>query len=330
MTFAVAVMWASTSRTVQSLHRDGVAHCCSLIGARSAASAARVVADDGPDVDAGHVTTSLCRAVATLSTIRGTGRATPGAPGRRETISVRAVPGVSQPPSCASTTRASTPSSPPPARSGPTSGTAPPAATWTASDLARHVLAVARWYHDWLDRAERGDAAPPFGVSELAARNAAALEELAGLDGAEAVARFVTTAHAYRDRLPAHWDLPYGYPRGTVTAGLHAAMAACEWHLHAWDLAHAVGAGPPALRSGRALRGRRGVPRGRRGRREGDGWRRCWSRSGPGCAPGRRCSGAPAGPRARTTDAQRQPTRRRTWERHRPAARALEGADRAR
>jgi hypothetical protein len=41
VTFAVAVMWASTSRTVQSLHRDGVAHCCSLIGARSAASAAR-------------------------------------------------------------------------------------------------------------------------------------------------------------------------------------------------------------------------------------------------------------------------------------------------
>ena len=32
---------------------------------------------------------------------------------------------------------------------------------WTAADLARHVLAVAGWYHDWLDRAEHGDAEPP-------------------------------------------------------------------------------------------------------------------------------------------------------------------------
>jgi len=114
---------------------------------------------------------------------------------------------------------------------------------WTARDLARHVLAVAGWYHDWLDRAERGDAAAPFAVTELGPRNAAALEGLSGLEGTEAVRRFVTRAGAYRDRLPARWDLPYGYPRGTVTAGLHAGTAACEWHLHAWDLAHASGHG---------------------------------------------------------------------------------------
>jgi len=114
---------------------------------------------------------------------------------------------------------------------------------WTASDLARHVLAVAQWYERWLDRAERGDAAPPFGLSELATRNAAQLEELRALDGPEAVTRFVATARAYRARLPSGWDLPFGYPRGTVTAGLHAGVAACEWHLHAWDLAHAAGLG---------------------------------------------------------------------------------------
>ncbi len=112
---------------------------------------------------------------------------------------------------------------------------------WTASDLARHVLAVAQWYHGWLDRAERGDATPPFAVSELAPRNATALEELSALDGPEAVSRFVSVAGRYRARLPETWDLPYGYPRGTVTAGLHAGTAACEWHLHAWDLAHASG-----------------------------------------------------------------------------------------
>ena len=33
---------------------------------------------------------------------------------------------------------------------------------WTASDLARHVLAVAQWYECWLDRAERGDAGTPL------------------------------------------------------------------------------------------------------------------------------------------------------------------------
>ena len=126
---------------------------------------------------------------------------------------------------------------------GPDEWGRPACGAWAASELARHVLAVAQWYEGWLDRAERGDTAPPFDVSELAARNAAALEELSGLDGPEAVSRFVTAAGRYRARLPARWDLPYGYPRGTVTAGLHAGTAACEWHLHAWDLAHATGHG---------------------------------------------------------------------------------------
>jgi len=126
---------------------------------------------------------------------------------------------------------------------GPGDWGRPACGTWTAGDVARHVLAVAQWYEDWLDRAQLGDAAPPFGVAELAARNAAALEELPGLDGAGAVSWFATVARRYRARLPGQWDLPYGYPRGTVTAGLHAGTAACEWHLHAWDLAHAAGLG---------------------------------------------------------------------------------------
>jgi len=126
---------------------------------------------------------------------------------------------------------------------GPDEWHHPACGAWAASDLARHVLAVAQWYEGWLERAERGDAAPPFGVSELAARNAAALGELSALDGPEAVSRFVSVAGRYRARLPERWDLPYGYPRGTVTAGLHAGTAACEWHLHAWDLAHVSGRG---------------------------------------------------------------------------------------
>ena len=128
-------------------------------------------------------------------------------------------------------------------RLGPGAWTLPACGVWTTAELARHVLAVAGWYHDWLDQAEHGDARPPFGAADLAVRNAQALAALSGLEGPIALARFVERARTYRDRLPARWDLPFGYPRGTVTAGLHAAVAACEWHLHTWDVARAQGGG---------------------------------------------------------------------------------------
>ena len=108
--------------------------------------------------------------------------------------------------------------------------------TWTASDLAGHLLCVARWYHDWLDRAEAGDPSPPFPVSELAARNQAAIDGLPATSGSARLALFSEEARRYATRLPAVWDLAYGYPFGTATAGLHAGAAASEWHLHAWDL----------------------------------------------------------------------------------------------
>jgi uncharacterized protein (TIGR03083 family) len=114
---------------------------------------------------------------------------------------------------------------------------------WSAALLTRHVAAVAGWYNEWLDRAERGDAAPPFRADDLASQNDRALAALAETTGPAALELFVTRASSYRARLPAAWDLPYGYPRGTVTAGLHAATAATEWHLHAWDLARSVGSG---------------------------------------------------------------------------------------
>jgi hypothetical protein len=113
--------------------------------------------------------------------------------------------------------------------------------TWTAADLARHVLAVAGWYHAWLDRAEHGDADPPFSATDLAAQNDQALRAMSGLEGPAAVEQFVQRAGTYRARVSLRWDLAYGYPRGTVTAGLHAGVAACEWHLHTWDLASAGG-----------------------------------------------------------------------------------------
>lgn len=120
----------------------------------------------------------------------------------------------------------------------------PACGTWTGTELARHVLSVIGWYHDWLDRAEAGDSSPAFAIDDLAARNARDLADLAqhgGLSGPEATQRFRMRAERYAERLEDTWDLPFGYPRGTVTAGLHAGLACFEWQAHAWDLAHAAG-----------------------------------------------------------------------------------------
>jgi hypothetical protein len=120
----------------------------------------------------------------------------------------------------------------------------PACGEWTATQLARHVLAVVGWYHDWLDRAEAGDPSPAFPIEDLDARTARDQVDMAAhgaLDGPAATERFRERAELYADRLVDRWDLPYGYPRGTVTAGLHAGMAAVEWHAHTWDLAHSNG-----------------------------------------------------------------------------------------
>jgi hypothetical protein len=112
---------------------------------------------------------------------------------------------------------------------------------WTGTELAGHLVTVIGWYHDWLDRAEAGDASSAFPASELDVRTAAALAALPTGTGPDRIAEFTTRADAYRARLQTAWDLPYGYPRGTVTAGAHAAVEAWEWHVHAWDFASAVG-----------------------------------------------------------------------------------------
>jgi hypothetical protein len=107
---------------------------------------------------------------------------------------------------------------------------------WSATDTARHLLVVARWYHSWLDRALAGDSSRPFDGSEIDAHNEQALAELDGMSGERAIADFADAALSYLERAEANWDVPFGYPFGVVTAGLHCGAAASEWHLHAWDL----------------------------------------------------------------------------------------------
>jgi uncharacterized protein (TIGR03083 family) len=117
----------------------------------------------------------------------------------------------------------------------------PACGEWTAEETARHVLSVAGWYHDWLDRALEGTSSVPFDASDMDLHTAAALASAGDIDGPTAVARFVDGADRYADRVIEHWDVPYGYPAGVVTAGLHFGVAATEWHIHAWDLSGPTG-----------------------------------------------------------------------------------------
>ena len=112
---------------------------------------------------------------------------------------------------------------------------------WTAADTARHLVAVVEWYDDWLDRAIAGDASVPFGEDEFERRNRLGIDRHLDLDGPATIGRFSTSAEAYLSRVVAEWDRPFGYPGGTVTAGIHCAIAATEWHLHAWDLSSVRG-----------------------------------------------------------------------------------------
>jgi hypothetical protein len=111
---------------------------------------------------------------------------------------------------------------------------------WDASMLIGHVVCVVRWHHAWLDRAQNGEVSLPWPTAELPARNQAALDHLEIVGGASRLSSFHSATRRYADRVATHWDLPYAYPGGVVTAGVHALLAAGEWHLHAWDLARAI------------------------------------------------------------------------------------------
>ncbi len=113
---------------------------------------------------------------------------------------------------------------------------APVCGKWTAAETLRHLVGVIGWYDEWLDRALEGDSTTPFAEDEFSSRNDGLIAERAGLSGPEAAEVFVQAASAYGERVIENWDVAYGFPLGTVTAGLHLGVAAAEWHLHAWDL----------------------------------------------------------------------------------------------
>jgi uncharacterized protein (TIGR03083 family) len=125
-----------------------------------------------------------------------------------------------------------------------------PCAEWRADDLAGHLRCMADDYHEYLDDAPASRLArllatgiPPDTLArKLARQNAAELAALPDAPGPEHIAAFAESARLYARRLPAPWDRPHHwYGETVVTVGSMAGWVCAEWHLHAWDLARALG-----------------------------------------------------------------------------------------
>ena len=125
-----------------------------------------------------------------------------------------------------------------------------PCPEWRAADLAGHLRCVADDYHEYLDAApvSRLSRLMATGASaqsiarKLARQNAAELAALPDVAPAEHIAEFARSATRYAARVGPLSLLPHHSYRGRVisVAGM-ACAASVEWHLHAWDLACALG-----------------------------------------------------------------------------------------
>jgi hypothetical protein len=116
--------------------------------------------------------------------------------------------------------------------------------------VAGHLRCVADDFNEYLDEAPVSryarlmatGAHPDTLGRKLARQNAAELAALADAPPAEHIAAFASSARSYAHRPSAVWDLPHHQYRDTVvTVGGMAGAACAEWHLHAWDLAIALG-----------------------------------------------------------------------------------------
>jgi Mycothiol maleylpyruvate isomerase N-terminal domain len=130
-------------------------------------------------------------------------------------------------------------------------GAQTPCPEWRAFELAAHVRCVADDLHEYLDDAPMSryarlmatGAHPDSLTRKLARQNAAELASLPDAPPHEHIAAFAGSARRYATRLGSVWDLPHHQYRDTVvTVGGMAGAACAEWHLHASDLAAALGA----------------------------------------------------------------------------------------
>jgi uncharacterized protein (TIGR03083 family) len=121
---------------------------------------------------------------------------------------------------------------------------------WRAADLAGHLRCIADDYHEYLDDAPvsrlsrlMATGAHPATIARKQARqNAAELAALPEVPPDEHIAAFAESALRYAARLSPLLQLPHHSYRGRVISVAGMAGVACvEWHLHAWDLASALG-----------------------------------------------------------------------------------------
>jgi uncharacterized protein (TIGR03083 family) len=144
-----------------------------------------------------------------------------------------------------------------------------PCPEWRARDLAGHLRCIADDYTEYLNDAPASRYArlmargpqPATLARKLARQNAAELASLSDAGPAEHIAAFAETARDYAARLPSVWDLPHHtYRDQVVTVAGMAGAASAEWHLHAWDLARALGLEHRPAEPEVVLAGWRGVP----------------------------------------------------------------------
>lgn len=127
---------------------------------------------------------------------------------------------------------------------------ATPCAEWRLIDLAGHLRCVAENFLEYLQDAPDSrlatlfarDAAAAVLIRQQARQNAAELAVLPPEPGPDRIMAFGVSAGAYADLMPDMWDRTHLIYRGTkYSVGDHAGAACVEWHLHAWDMARAIG-----------------------------------------------------------------------------------------
>ncbi|GAB2863715.1 hypothetical protein GCM10022221_74640 [Actinocorallia aurea] len=125
-----------------------------------------------------------------------------------------------------------------------------PCSEWLAIDLAGHLRCVAENQLEYLQDAPDSRLAKLFAqdiatavlIRQQSRQNAAELAVLPPESGRERIMSFTVSADAYLDLVADGWEKTHLIHRGTkYTVGDHVGSACVEWHLHAWDLARAIG-----------------------------------------------------------------------------------------
>jgi len=125
-----------------------------------------------------------------------------------------------------------------------------PCPEWKAADLAGHLRCVADDYHEYLDDAPVSrlsrlmDTGPHAGTiaRKLARQNAAELAALPDVPPEQHIEAFAQSAARYTARLVPLLRLPHhSYGGRVITVAGMGGVACVEWHVHAWDLAQALG-----------------------------------------------------------------------------------------